>query len=224
MDVTVKQLKEALKLTEQCLQINSDDDVHEALIWLGSIIDCESALTLNVDMTNETPELSRNVAYHKNKNNHVCSSEDIESNVFFQETVSLLSQDQKNSIVCTPPCGGLGIISTTRNMRDNSATVMLVVSNSVQNVSSNNQILNYIVPHINTAFKRYAPSNKILLSKRELHVLEWISKGKSNWETATILGVSENTIKFHVSNICRKLDVRKRGHAIAKATQLGFLN
>ena len=61
------------------------------------------------------------------------------------------------------------------------------------------------------------------LTPREKHCLHWVAQGKSSWEIATILGVAESTINFHVANICRKLGVTRRQAAITVATQIGYL-
>ncbi|MBY3123131.1 helix-turn-helix domain-containing protein [Rhizobium laguerreae] len=35
------------------------------------------------------------------------------------------------------------------------------------------------------------------LSPREKECLLWIAQGKTSWETAVIMGISENTVAFH---------------------------
>lgn len=61
------------------------------------------------------------------------------------------------------------------------------------------------------------------LSKREYEVLCKIAKGHSNKEIASLLFVSESTIKTHVSNVYSKLDVKRRTQAIQKAKELQIL-
>jgi transcriptional regulator EpsA len=61
------------------------------------------------------------------------------------------------------------------------------------------------------------------LSKRELEVLEWLQAGKTNWEIGGIMQVSPLTIKNHVQNILRKLDVENRSQAASKALKLGLI-
>lgn len=53
------------------------------------------------------------------------------------------------------------------------------------------------------------------LSKRERVILESLSKGLTNKELATELEISTNTIKFHLSNLYEKLNVKNRSQAIA---------
>lgn len=61
------------------------------------------------------------------------------------------------------------------------------------------------------------------LSARELEVLQLISRGRSNKEIATALGISDETVKRHVSNLFNKLDVSDRAQATAEGIRRGFL-
>lgn len=65
---------------------------------------------------------------------------------------------------------------------------------------------------------------KIYLTRRELEVLKWIKEGKSSWEAGAILSISERTVKFHLGNIFKKLNVVNRSHAVAKAISLELLD
>ncbi len=53
------------------------------------------------------------------------------------------------------------------------------------------------------------------LSRRELEVMEYISRGQSNPEIAKALFLSEKTVKNHVNRIYAKLQVRSRAAAVA---------
>lgn len=57
------------------------------------------------------------------------------------------------------------------------------------------------------------------LGRRELEVLECLAAGLRNRVIAGRLGISENTVKFHVSRIFRKLGVSSRSEAAALALQ-----
>jgi len=49
-----------------------------------------------------------------------------------------------------------------------------------------------------------------LLTRRERHILELLQRRLANKEIATILRISENTVKFHLSNIYSKLGLHDR--------------
>lgn len=71
---------------------------------------------------------------------------------------------------------------------------------------------------------RLAQAGDIALSQREREILDWVRKGKTNWEIAQILGISERTVKFHVQNIMLKLDVSSRTRAVAVAMERGLID
>ena len=48
-------------------------------------------------------------------------------------------------------------------------------------------------------------------------------KGKTNLEISVILDISPLTVKNHVQNILRKLNVQNRNHAAVKASKLGLV-
>lgn len=56
-----------------------------------------------------------------------------------------------------------------------------------------------------------------LLTSREIEVLEWVKKGKTNPEIARILGVTFPTIKNHIQKIMIKLRVNNRAEAVGRA-------
>ncbi|SEO04333.1 helix-turn-helix transcriptional regulator [Cryobacterium luteum] len=60
------------------------------------------------------------------------------------------------------------------------------------------------------------------LAARELEVLQHLAAGERNRLIASTLGISENTVKFHVRNLFRKLDVGSRTEAIALAHRHGL--
>ena len=55
------------------------------------------------------------------------------------------------------------------------------------------------------------------LTNREIQILDHIANGNSNKQIAYTIGVSEQTIKNHVSAILRKLNANDRAHAVALA-------
>ena len=61
------------------------------------------------------------------------------------------------------------------------------------------------------------------LSDRELEVLRLVAAARSNAEIAAELGLAVGTVKRHVYNVFRKLDVGTRVGAISAANRLGLL-
>ncbi len=63
-----------------------------------------------------------------------------------------------------------------------------------------------------------------LLSPRETQVLSLVAQGHPNKQIGWRLGLSEETVKSNIKSILRKLDVRDRTHAVAKAAVLGLID
>ena len=55
------------------------------------------------------------------------------------------------------------------------------------------------------------------LTNREIQILSYIANGNTNKQVAYVLGISEQTIKNHISAILRKLNANDRAHAVALA-------
>jgi len=61
------------------------------------------------------------------------------------------------------------------------------------------------------------------LTDREAQALGWVARGKSSADIATILGVSERTVNFHIDNVIRKSGVATRVQAAVKCALLGLI-
>jgi DNA-binding CsgD family transcriptional regulator len=61
------------------------------------------------------------------------------------------------------------------------------------------------------------------LTPRELEVLELIAEGLPNKSIAARLGISDQTVKFHVSSIHGKLGAANRTDAVRRAVRRGLL-
>src|SRR4051794_40124494 len=61
------------------------------------------------------------------------------------------------------------------------------------------------------------------LTRREREILALVAEGHSNRELARMLWVTEQTVKFHLSNIYRKLDVANRTEASRWAHRHGLV-
>jgi len=62
-----------------------------------------------------------------------------------------------------------------------------------------------------------------LISQRELEVLGLIRQGFSNDEIARLLGISERTVRAHVTALLANLNAADRAQAVARGFELGLL-
>ena len=61
------------------------------------------------------------------------------------------------------------------------------------------------------------------LSPREREILQFIARGRSNKEIARALDIAETTVKVHVQNVLRKLELPSRVHAALYAVEHGLI-
>ncbi len=80
----------------------------------------------------------------------------------------------------------------------------------------------YLPPAVRARLNQRDPASS--LTAREIEVLTLVSKGLSNREIGGVLGFSENTAKWHLKNILRKMDVLDRTEATSAALQRGIIH
>jgi DNA-binding NarL/FixJ family response regulator len=68
-------------------------------------------------------------------------------------------------------------------------------------------------------FTSFEPLLKLDLTPRVAEVLLWVAQGKTNGDIATILGISESTVKKHLLEIFGKLGVETRSAATLRALE-----
>lgn len=68
------------------------------------------------------------------------------------------------------------------------------------------------------------PLAAIALSERQVECLKWVIDGKSNWEIAVILGISEHTVSTHIRAAMAKFGVSTRIQAATAALRLDLLS
>ncbi|MES2900376.1 MAG: XrtB/PEP-CTERM-associated transcriptional regulator EpsA [Pseudomonadota bacterium] len=91
-------------------------------------------------------------------------------------------------------------------------------------------LMKLLTPHLHFALARVLSmveeyqgnlgKAKKALSERQREILHWLHEGKTNWEIARILDLSELNVKYHIDQIFQKLEVRSRAQAVAKGRDL----
>jgi DNA-binding NarL/FixJ family response regulator len=69
-------------------------------------------------------------------------------------------------------------------------------------------------------FSSSEPLLELGLTPRAAEALLWLAQGKTNSDIATILGITESTIKKHVQEMFEKLGVETRGAATVRALEV----
>ncbi len=81
---------------------------------------------------------------------------------------------------------------------------------------SGQQVKREFKPDFSTA----APLQKLGLTPRAAEALLWLAQGKTNSDIATILGITESTVKKYVQEMFEKLGVETRGAATVRALEV----
>lgn len=77
--------------------------------------------------------------------------------------------------------------------------------------------------HIRICLIIDAKEPSVTLSDREREVLNWIGRGKSSGDIATILNISAETVRTYTKRIYEKLDANDRVTATVRALKLGLV-
>jgi transcriptional regulator EpsA len=88
-------------------------------------------------------------------------------------------------------------------------------------------LLELLLPHLHAAFvrtmiderrdSRTTPVIPYALTAREIEILRWVSAGKNNHQIGEALRISPLTVKNHIQNILKKLEVQNRAQAVSRA-------
>jgi LuxR family quorum-sensing system transcriptional regulator CciR len=107
-----------------------------------------------------------------------------------------------------------------------------LVSLATDNVPVDNRHLHsqlhILAMQFHVAYASLAGSNSgitppVRLSNREHECLSWTARGKSAWTISKIIGVSENTVNFHLKSAMKKLGTTNRVQSVAIAIRAGLI-
>ena len=96
-----------------------------------------------------------------------------------------------------------------------------------KNIAENRHLLHligiYIHAHVRHRFQGIAIPGNPRLSPRELECLQWAARGKSSYDVAEIIGISQRTVVFHIENAKAKFKVRTVQQAIVEGVIQGII-
>lgn len=85
------------------------------------------------------------------------------------------------------------------------------------------QSMSYFLLDAYFRFKSKIIGNDFKITPRERECLFWACEGKTAWEIAHIINISERTVIFHMTSATKKLGASNRQHAVAKAIMHGLI-
>jgi len=118
--------------------------------------------------------------------------------------------------------GAMGFISKMTSSKVMLAALRMVLEGGIYLPP---QLLQQAVDNMDqgAADKRNRRSNGFGLTARQVDVLQYLSQGLSNKETAQKMGLAEGTVKIHVAAIFQVLHVNNRMDAVRASQRLGML-
>lgn len=129
--------------------------------------------------------------------------------------VVILSASQSRAdIKSALDCGAMGFIP-----KDSSSSAVV---NAIRLVLSGNIYLPPIFMQ-DVAVNSEGVSANSALTDRQVDVISLMARGMSNKEIASDLELAEATVKMHITNIMRILEVSNRTQAVLKAERLGLV-
>ncbi|MGY4831573.1 autoinducer binding domain-containing protein [Sphaerotilaceae bacterium SBD11-9] len=100
--------------------------------------------------------------------------------------------------------------------KDAAELTQLVAAVQLFAVHAQDAAMRILIPTLNDS---EGPS----LTPRELETLRWTMEGKTAWEVANVLGISERTAVLHANNAMHKLGCVNKHQAVLKALRLGLI-
>jgi two-component system response regulator NreC len=115
----------------------------------------------------------------------------------------------------------LQLLCEGKNVQDIAARFQISIAKAEN--SRQQLIVKHIVPQLHLLAGRLQNNEKVVrtisLTSREKEILMWVKEGKSTWEISSIIGVSKDTVKFHLKKIFHKLNASSRSQAISVAIE-----
>jgi DNA-binding NarL/FixJ family response regulator len=132
------------------------------------------------------------------------------------KTIVLSAYDDAEHIDAALAAGAIAYVLKTAHPDDFAAAIRQSFEHSVFMAGT------YAPPQQHAETAEFAGDTRGL-TRRELEILRLVAEGHSNAQLAKMLWVTEQTVKFHLSNIYRKLDVSNRTEASRWAQVQGLL-
>lgn len=119
--------------------------------------------------------------------------------------------------------GATGYVLKTAQPDEMAVALQHALAGSVYVLGGMHGPLAHVRPHTGAAAPAAPSGSAPRLTRRELEVLRLVADGRSNRQVAEVLWVTEDTVKFHLANVYRKLGVSSRADAARLARSHGLL-
>ena len=134
--------------------------------------------------------------------------------------IVLTQSDKKEDVIKAIRMGVAGYLLKSTSMEGIREGISEVIQGGA---SIDPEVAIYLLKQIREPDSKIIEEPERQLSKRELEVLDCISKGLARKEIGRKLGISENTVVSHIRHIYDKLNVPNAPSAISSAYEAGIL-
>jgi DNA-binding CsgD family transcriptional regulator len=240
-----RELQDVLELLHYSMDAENDDDARQVLHMARKLVPGQSLIAglIRFDQSIGSHQFSKlvNISYHPDWVSRYLRDgyADVDpvllshlntfrTQVWSNSYKTAICKKEKEFIEEAKSFGlSNGITSGTYDARRSIGSFFSFAGGSIEDNRHYAGVLECLSHYLHTVLVKSAPSyayNYVNgLSAREMTVLNWMKRGKTNWEISRILGISERTIRFHVESIFNKLDVTSRTQAVAIAMEHGLL-
>lgn len=240
------ELKKLMRIMNDCLYAQSREDVLRIIDQLNEIIPFNAAILCRKADKNGTALLDESVNhsypegwlrnYYKDKlfllDPIAIASTHVNGPFTWKEAYSKIEMTNRlRAFINTAEDFGLkeGVTYSSHTRQEDKVDTLMSLETSGHKVDEEYlAIVEYILPHIHEVIVRIDETVRVPealpdLTARERETLKWAYEGKTAWEIGVILSISERTVKFHLNNIYKKLNVKNRSQAVAKAARYGIV-
>ncbi|WP_063663218.1 helix-turn-helix transcriptional regulator [Aliivibrio fischeri] len=244
--MNIKNINANEKIIDKIKTCNNNKDINQCLSEIAKIIHCEyylfaiiyphSIIKPDVSIIDNYPEKWRKyyddaglleydpvVDYSKSHHSPI-NWNVFEKKVIKKESPNVIKEAQESGLITGfsfpihTANNGFGMLSFAHSNKDIYTDSLFLHASTNVPLMLPSLVDNY--QKINTTHKK----SDSILTKREKECLAWASEGKSTWDISKILGCSERTVTFHLTNTQMKLNTTNRCQSISKAILTGAIN
>lgn len=146
-------------------------------------------------------------------------------NMLFKDVINNILPDNKAGVIILTSSDNLENIQVIPEI-ENYAVVSLIsdFDKLIKAIHTVNNKQKYIDEKFEKQYSKECNEKISLLTNREREVIKLIAQGFFNKEIASKMGITERTVKNHVSNIFKKIDVSDRTQAAIYAIRNNIVN
>jgi LuxR family transcriptional regulator len=242
-----RELQQTLEIVHYCHTSQTNEDTHRALTLAQTLLPCDKIVAASGPLSPEGLDQDQanviNISYplpwlERYLNNRYIGIDPValtwmrsQQTTVWNHTITKQSMVIEQEFMEEARGYGVanGIIGGTIDPRSGRISFVAFAGGTDKDNFRYKDMADYISSCLHDALTKNipVPANETIattpLKPRETEVLVWIEEGKTTWEIAKILDITERTVRFHVEEIFKKLNTTTRAQAIAKAHRRGLL-